>query len=1050
MFLKQRVLSTQALYRNLIYQKIEIVNEPISFIFNRNHVQMRKILALTLLILCSLFAIAQPDPEAGTEACPTCEWDRIYLFESSLDCKAYKSSTQSDHFDYEGAPDPTKWKTVMYGDENHPYARFGKYEEATYCDENVWVEDGVCKIKAEYHPSGTSCTSLEPEIPRYFSTGVLWSQEPFTNGRFTARVKLPESSHWWSAFWLWHHDEIDIFENFGNKDKYKANVYSSNCAESEVFKPSENIPPPMGNFDPPFEYNLREGFHTYSVEITPFKIKFFYTPPWADEVQLTRVHYRFYNENGEPLSIECGDVIPGGYYYKNPVFPEIRERNFNIIAGFTALVKYGKQIGYNEDGTPRPCQNALLDNCSECNADCNPDIFAPAECNWGSPLADGCVPVDGSMDNAIMEIDYITVEEREYIACNSMMVYGDDCIRTGKKTEPLACSHTCLGNQALHSDATSSIFLENFTCDYNDPLNWTCEYDIANVTSSSAIEIIQDDQNNPDHYEIKYKIVGGGPRLIHIDYFDDCGQPRGITYTVNEFTGSPNWHNGYMDEYEPLNNPSHSTVRYRYLTRGMHVSDNNQVFYRGDDQYMKHYWYDSGPEKWQHTTLVNNWTDYARIHNNSPIQSIKDRYVIYRGDDNLLQGFQWNTDTGWEHTFLFEEKPLQTIRGDIKMHGNDLFYVGIDDHIKCLKYNEVADTWTPDFALDNFSGQTSEMRPRYDSPIEIAKIGDTEYIFYIGSTSKVQYYFRNNSGWGHAFIMNGQNNYVWAEGDLEVSPNNHVFFRASNGRMNHLWWSNSATPADWQHHLMPLPTSNNLVHLNSTIAIDSNNKVIYRGADNLLQHYFWSGSMWVHLYVGNNPTVVTGEIAIAPNDQIFFRGGNHYLNHYWFSNTTNNYQHSLLEQELTNDKKPRINSPILVNKCNQPVYINETHHELRYFRWGEDVCSFSVPGAKKKAREDKEEETKEEVLAINQFISVFPNPAYETVSVKMDGLKNQTISTFKIVNSNGQIVQERKVDADHQDQVFQFNMNTSAAGLYYVLAIDEIGNIVSTNSFVHL
>ncbi|MFI2812116.1 PKD domain-containing protein [Microbulbifer sp. JSM ZJ756] len=128
-----------------------------------------------------------------------------------------------DNFDGT-AVDTTKWE-VMLGDGcSYGICGWGNNELQSYQADNATVENGILtitarkeRVKAKNYTSARLRTANMPN-------GGEW-----TNGRFEARMKLPNSSGMWPAFWMLPTDpaegwpisgEIDIMEATGQADMF--------------------------------------------------------------------------------------------------------------------------------------------------------------------------------------------------------------------------------------------------------------------------------------------------------------------------------------------------------------------------------------------------------------------------------------------------------------------------------------------------------------------------------------------------------------------------------------------------------------------------------------------------------------------------------------------------------------------------------------------------------------------------------------------------------------------------------------------------------------
>jgi len=422
-------------------------------------------------------------------------WSKVYLQAGTFNC-GQQTTVFEDNFTGTSL-DTNKWQTVMFG-EDHPYARTGgvKCEDTLYFDNNISVSNGTCKLTGRREP-GSSWTNHENEtFYRDFTSGLIMTRSDLDGyyfGRYEARFK-PPGRGWWPAFWMWHHDEIDIFENFADDTKFLNNVYSGTDE--------------CGNVSYEHSADLLNGnWHTFAVEWTPFKLTFYH-----NGTTLFPEIYRLYDEYGDPLDIDCNhSVIPGGTYYLNPVFPEIRHRVFRPIIGHGVLPKHGQ------------------------NCDCTDYSCSSVACNdWGGhPIDENCVKV-GDYPTT-MEIDYVRVVETDFAVCESILVYGNNCSQTGNLRSPLNC------NNNTYPNTDAKIYVENYSAH-----SWSNEVNITDVQSSQNIDVLV-----YDNYEITYEFTQPGDGQITIFYEDDCQNQTSFIVNLSTKTTNHNFSNNIITRVYP-------------------------------------------------------------------------------------------------------------------------------------------------------------------------------------------------------------------------------------------------------------------------------------------------------------------------------------------------------------------------------------------------------------------------------------------------------------------------------------------------------------------
>jgi len=105
-------------------------------------------------------------------------------------------------------------------------------EAQVYIQDNVYIENGklVLKTKQQTYlcPKGQGYLNCQYGGTHNYTSGQIGSNVPYKYGYFEIYAKLPTSSGYWSAFWLWNntpstqtsncwYNEIDIFEAYGHK-----------------------------------------------------------------------------------------------------------------------------------------------------------------------------------------------------------------------------------------------------------------------------------------------------------------------------------------------------------------------------------------------------------------------------------------------------------------------------------------------------------------------------------------------------------------------------------------------------------------------------------------------------------------------------------------------------------------------------------------------------------------------------------------------------------------------------------------------------------------
>lgn len=201
-----------------------------------------------------------------------------------------------DEFDNDALINSGNWKTG-YGwgqtlvNEREYYTRYDKNFPTT-CDKggnnHIFTTDGassVLKLEAKIENSNYEVWHWDANGNFYttcenynYTSGMLWSSQPFLYGYFEIRCKVPNKGKLlWPAFWLWEGDggyrEIDVFE-FSDPsipNKVGMNLHIAQKLDNGYVAPHHS----GTNNDYPGDYVITSGpdvtsaFHTYAVRWTP-------------------------------------------------------------------------------------------------------------------------------------------------------------------------------------------------------------------------------------------------------------------------------------------------------------------------------------------------------------------------------------------------------------------------------------------------------------------------------------------------------------------------------------------------------------------------------------------------------------------------------------------------------------------------------------------------------------------------------------------------------------------------------------------------------------
>jgi hypothetical protein len=472
-----------------------------------------------------------PIDVGGTSQCASTSiicWPKVHLVGGILNCGTYQ--TKVDKFAFQ---DEATFKTYFCDLNNCDPGVVGHIrtscEEQWYlgCDGgdtlngNIHVENGKVTIRGKYTPQAIYSEQVHnPNFPaepnefitetyaRDFTSGMFQTKDLFKThfGNFEIKIDDMPGGGWWPSFWMWHHEEVEVFERFYSNHKYLYNSYpSGTCKLSQAFDINEaqDSVKYSDGFDTLTPYNngpnsLFGGPHTFRMEWTPFTMTWYYKyGANGTEITLPNPVYKFYRLNGTPLIINCGDQIPEGDYYENPNFikawrdselfsasPKTEPTQFAPQLGIGVLPRYG--LGCCGPNNPRV-------KCNRPNFVCT---------DWGNPILpnansqeDDTQLRDHAQRNTQTVVDYVKIQNRTYQSDAISVKYNKEI---------------CLGKNL-------EVDVENFNDNLSDAGNQNHIVNVYTIpswiTTSGNLKFIDKSQ-----HRLRFKTLSAGPAWFTFKY----------------------------------------------------------------------------------------------------------------------------------------------------------------------------------------------------------------------------------------------------------------------------------------------------------------------------------------------------------------------------------------------------------------------------------------------------------------------------------------------------------------------------------------------------
>ncbi len=189
---------------------------------------------------------------------------------ASLSAQQCQNLVWQDEFDGT-AIDLTKWESQEGDGCSYGICGWGNNELQSYSTDNATVANGILTITAKKE---------RVKAKNYTSARVRTANMPnggqWTNGRFEARIKLPEGQGLWPAFWMLPTDpdvgwpmsgEIDIMESTGQASMIvNGTIHYGEPWPNNSFSGGHILSQP-GKWS--------DAFHTYAIEWTPYEIRWY-------------------------------------------------------------------------------------------------------------------------------------------------------------------------------------------------------------------------------------------------------------------------------------------------------------------------------------------------------------------------------------------------------------------------------------------------------------------------------------------------------------------------------------------------------------------------------------------------------------------------------------------------------------------------------------------------------------------------------------------------------------------------------------------------------
>ncbi|MEM6726185.1 MAG: family 16 glycosylhydrolase, partial [Bacteroidota bacterium] len=147
-------------------------------------------------------------------------------------------------------------------------------------EENILVQDGNLNLIAKHEPKRYTGQVAAPEgqdlgcnliggapfdFEQAFTSASIFSKRGYNHGFFECRAKIPCAEGLYPVLWMWHHDELVVFEFFGDPKKHFVSAHNKEKYVTKQFSITDYC----------------TDFHTYAVSWTKDSITWY-----LDEIPL--------------------------------------------------------------------------------------------------------------------------------------------------------------------------------------------------------------------------------------------------------------------------------------------------------------------------------------------------------------------------------------------------------------------------------------------------------------------------------------------------------------------------------------------------------------------------------------------------------------------------------------------------------------------------------------------------------------------------------------------------------------------------------------------
>jgi hypothetical protein len=313
----------------------------------------------------------------------------------------------------------------------------------------------------------------------------------------------------------------------------------------------------------------------------------------------------------------------------------------------------------------------------------------------------------------------------------------------------------------------------------------------------------------------------------------------------------PNWaYNNYLAhgwQKETLDLPYQSYKAMSFVPNCISASSTNgDVFYSGPDGKLRRYNAAGNYEE----IVAQEFSTYPFFQNQAAIQGDvvvgENNQVFYKGNDNRIQTYYQATGGVWHHGWIDDGSVADTYISSqpgalTVVPGNILFYRNrSDDRVHQYKWTGVTST-----APNGWQHQVMAPSPGSAPYLEYASGDLTQYngeVFYLGPGGRIQRYWNNNGSYEHGWVdpaasFSGSPSACSSQFGALAPCATGLYYRGADNFIHKF----SRTNGVWSRQII-----SSTFPVNGRLLVNDTGQLFYRGTDNKMQNFYFDSGQWMH------------------------------------------------------------------------------------------------------------------------------------------------------------------------------------------------------------